>query len=155
MTISGTIYHHVIATSDSDAYNSLVCAELGPEMGYHKVLQIAPDTRSGMTVPRSGTVFRQPFDIYELQSRIVEDWVFSATRITEQYGFADLRKNLDDGEAPFAVVREDGSFEIFSSVRSPTVTDGDAVVSFVRADSAEERKAKRQTRADNAAASSS
>ncbi|MCB2047272.1 MAG: sodium:proton antiporter [Novosphingobium sp.] len=148
-------YHHVIATSDSDAYNSLVCAELGPEMGYHKVLQIAPDTRSGMTVPRSGTVFRQPFDIYELQSRIVEDWVFSATRITEQYGFADLRKNLDDGEAPFAVVREDGSFEIFSSVRSPTVTDGDAVVSFVRADSAEERKAKRQTRADNAAASSS
>jgi hypothetical protein len=148
-------YHQVIASSDSDAYNSLVCAELGPEMGYHKVLQVAPDTRSGMTVPRSGTLFRQPFDIYELQSRILEGWVFSATRITEQFAFSDFRKNLEDGEVPFAVVREDASFEIFSSVRAPTVAQGDQIVSFVRADTAEERKAKRQTKAESAAASSS
>ncbi len=148
-------YHHVIACSDSDAYNSLVCAELGPEMGFHKVLQVAPDTSSGMTVPRSATLFRQPIDIYDLQSRIDEDWVFRATGITEQFTFSDLRTNLDEGEAPFALVREDGSFELFSSLRSPTVVETDTVVSFVRAASAEERKAKRQPKDESAPSNSS
>lgn len=140
-------YHHVVASSDSDAYNSLVCAELGPELGFDKVLQVSPDERSGMTVPRGGTVFPNPVDIYELQSRVVEDWIFSATKITQQFTFGDFRKNLDEGAAPFAVVRDDGTYEIFSSVRAPTVTDGDTVIYFTPPETVEERKAKRQAKA--------
>jgi len=143
-------YRHVIASSDSDAYNSLVCSELGPEMGFDKVLQVAPDSRDGMTVPRGGTVFPDPLDIYELQSRIIDDWTFSETGITEQFSFEDFKKNLDGDAAPFAVVREDGAaYEIFSSVRTPTVTEGDSVIYFQAAETAEEHKAKRMAKAQS------
>lgn len=140
-------YHHVVACSDSDAYNALVCSELGPELGYHKVLQVAPDQRSGMTVPRGGTLFSTARDIDELQSRVDEDWTFSRTGITEQFTFEDFKLNLDEGAAPLAVVRQDGSYELFSSVRTPAVGDGDTVISFVPPETPEERKAKHEAKA--------
>jgi len=140
--IDWTDFHRVIACSDSDAYNALVCSELGPELGFTKVLQVVPDTRSGMTVPRGGTLFPVSIDMYQLQRCIEDDWTFSATGITEQFPFSEYRKNLEDGAAPFAIVREDGSFELFSSVRNPLVVEGDTVVAFVPPESVEERKAK-------------
>ncbi|PEQ14022.1 sodium:proton antiporter [Novosphingobium sp. PC22D] len=140
-------FHHVVSASDSDAYNALVCAELGPELGFDKVLQIAPDQRDGLTQPKGNTVFLDPVDIYELQTRTADGWIFSRTRITQEYDFADFKANLDDGAQPFAVVRPDGSYEIFSSVRTPTIRDGDVVISFVPPETAEERKAKRVSKA--------
>lgn len=147
-------YHHVVATSDGDAYNALLCSELGPELGFDKVLQIAPDERSGMTVPRGGTLFSRPIDIYELQSRVVEGWTFSRTRITEQFPYSEFKKNLDEGDAPMAVVREDGTFELFSSVRNPTVVEGDTIITFVPPETAAERKAKRDAKEDRSEARS-
>ncbi len=140
-------FHQVAACSDSDAYNALVCSELGPELGYDKVLQVAPDQRSGMTVPRGGTLFPGAIDIYELQSRIAEEWTFSRTRITDQFTFDDYKKNLEQEAAPFAVVREDGSFDLFSSVRKPVVNDGDTVIAFVPPATVEEHRAKHEAKA--------
>ncbi len=145
-------YHRVIACSDSDAYNALVCSELGPELGYTKVLQVDPDDRSGMTVPRGGTLFPFSIDMYHLRRRIEDDWTFSATGITDQFSFSEYIKNLDEEAAPFAVIREDGSFELFSSVRKPGVGDGDTVVAFVPPETIAERKAKRDKTNGNAAA---
>ena len=139
-------YAHVVASSDTDAYNALVCSELGPELGFDRVLQVNPDERSGMTKPRGGTLFSRGIDIYELQKRISEGWTFSSTNITEQFPFSQFRKNLEDDEAVMAVIREDGTYELFSSVRTPTVVEGDTVISFVRPESGEERKAKREAR---------
>ncbi|WP_232332888.1 cation:proton antiporter [Novosphingobium aquimarinum] len=141
-------YHHVIAASDSDAYNAFVCAELGPELGYDKVLQIAPDKRDGMTQPKGGTVFPSPVDIYQLQTRATEGWTFSPTRITQEYDFDAFQANLSDGDLAFAVVRANGTYEIFSSVRSPAVGDGDTVITFVPPETGAERKAKRDAKGD-------
>jgi NhaP-type Na+/H+ or K+/H+ antiporter len=139
-------YHHLVAVSDSDSYNALVCSELGPEMGFDKVLQVAPDQRNNMTVPRGGTVFPEPSTIYQLQTRITEGWTFSRTRITEQFDYQTFKGNLDPGAQPFAVVRPEGSYEIFSSVRTPTVREGDVVISFTPPESAAERKAKHESK---------
>jgi NhaP-type Na+/H+ or K+/H+ antiporter len=127
-------YLHVAACSDSDAYNALVCSEIGPELGYHKVLQVVPDQRSGMTVPRGSTLFATPLDIYELQSRTAEGWRFRRTHITGKFTFRHLLHQLGDEGAPLAVVREDGSYEMFSSLKKPTVGPGDTVISFVPPD---------------------
>lgn len=139
-------YHSVVACSDSDAYNALVCSELGPELGFIKVLQVAPDQRSGMTVPRGGMLFSSPMGIYELQSKIVDGWTFSRTKLTDHFDFEDLKTQADPDAAPLAVVRPDGAYELFSTVRTPAVRQEDTIVSFVPADSAEERKAKRDAR---------
>ncbi|MEW9856209.1 cation:proton antiporter [Novosphingobium sp. M1R2S20] len=140
-------YRHVLATSDSDAYNALVCSELGPELGYDAVLQVAPDRREGMTVPRGGTLFRGPVDIYELQTHMAEDWVFSRTRITGQFDLGDFEANLDARALPFAVVREDGTYELYSSVRTPSAREGDQIIYFSPPETAEERRAKHESKA--------
>jgi len=141
-------YHHVLCASDSDAYNALVCAELGPELGFDKVLQIAPDQRDGMTQPKGGTLFPSPVDIYELQTRAADGWTFSRTRITQEYDFEKFQGNLDDGDLAFAVVRADGTYELFSSVRSPSVGDGDTVITFVPPETGAERKAKHDAKSE-------
>ncbi|MEZ5742559.1 MAG: sodium:proton antiporter [Sphingomonadaceae bacterium] len=139
-------FAHVVASSDSDAYNALVCSELGPELGYDKVLQVKPDERSGMTVPRGGTLFSLPLDIYELQKRIAEDWTFSSTNITEQFPYSQFRKNLQDGEAALAVVREDGSFDCSHRYARPRWSKATRSSPSSRPESAEERRAKRAAR---------
>lgn len=145
-----SFYHHVVACSDSDAYNALVCSELGPELGFDRVLQVSPDQRRGMTRPRGGTLFTQPLEIYELQTKATEGWTFSATKITDRFGFDQFRENLDPGDTLVAVVRSDGSFALFSSVRKPSVGDGDTVISFVAPETAEERRAKRESKSQAA-----
>ena len=136
-------YHKVVATSDSDAYNALVCAELGPELGFARVLQVAPDQRNGMTVPRGGMIFTDPPSIYELQTRRSDGWVFSRTRITEQFPYREFLAQLKAGGAPIAVVRSDGRFELFSTVSKPTVNEGDAVIAFAPPPTADDHKARR------------
>lgn len=137
-------YYRVVATSDSDAYNALVCAELGPELGYAKVLQAAPDRRNGMTSARGGMIFTDPPSIYDLQTRSSDGWVFSRTRITEQFTYTDFLAQMKSGGAPLAVIRSDGRFELFSTVDKPSVSTGDLVVAFVPPATPDEHKARRQ-----------
>ncbi len=140
-------YHCVAACSDSDAYNALVCSELGPELGFTKVLQVAPDQRSGMTVPRGAMLFRDPIDIYDLQSRIADGWVFRGTKLTDQFTFDDLKDHLEPKAAPLAIIRRDGSYDLFTTVKSPAPKEGDTIISFAPPDSVEERKAKHAAKA--------
>ncbi|MET1754502.1 sodium:proton antiporter [Novosphingobium sp. RD2P27] len=139
-------YHHVLATSDSDAYNALVCSELGPELGFDSVLQVAPDPREGMTVPRGGTLFLEPVDVCELQTRIAEGWLFSRTRITEQFDLEAFEAKLDRLARPFAVVRPDGTYELYSSVRTPAPHENDEIIYFSPRETAEERRTKHDTK---------
>ena len=141
-------FSQVAAVSDSDAYNALVCSELGPERGFSRVLQVAPDSQGGMTVPRGGTLFSDPVTIYDLQTHFAEGWRFSTTKLTEQFDFEQFIDRLWPGAAPLAVVREDGSYELFSSLRTPQAREGDTVVSFVPPESATERLAKRAAKPD-------
>ena len=136
-------FSQVVAVSDGDAYNALVCSELGPERGFSRVLQVAPDGQSGMTVPRGGTLFGEPLTIYDLQTRFSEGWRFGSTRLTEQFDFEQYAGQLEPGAAPLAIVRENGSYELFSSLRKPQIRSGDTIVSFVPPESATERLAKR------------
>lgn len=140
-------FSHIVAVSDSDAYNALVCSELGPELGFDKVLQVAPDQRSGMTVPRGAMLFPKPIGIYDLQTHVADGWYFSRTKITEQFDFEKFLDQLAPGAAPLAVVHSDGSLKLFSNLYTPTVEDGDTVISFTPRESAEERKLKRDAKA--------
>jgi hypothetical protein len=140
-------FSHVIAVSDSDAYNALLCSELGPELGYSKVLQVAPDGSDGMTVPRGGVLFTKPITMYDLQTHMLDNWAFSRTRITEQFDFRQFCERLAPGAAPLVVIRPNGTFRVFSSLFKPQVNDGDLVLSFVPPESLVERKAKREAKA--------
>ncbi|GGC36082.1 sodium/hydrogen exchanger [Novosphingobium marinum] len=143
-------FSKVAALSDSDAYNALVCSELGPELGFDKVLQVAPDQRGGMTTPRAGMMFKEPLTIYDLQTRIAEGWYLSRTKITDQFTFDQFKSQLEEGAMPVAVVRPDGNYTFFSSINTPSVGDGDTIVGFYPPETAEDHKAKREAKTQNA-----
>lgn len=136
-------FNTVIAMTETDAFNALVCSELGPELGYDKVAQAGPDQRTGMTTARGNVIFQERPSVYDLLVRVGEGWEFARTRMSEQFKMKDLREYLGDQGMPFAVIRPDKSLELFTSIAQPTVGEGDVVLSFTAPDTAEERKEKR------------
>ncbi|MXP10267.1 cation:proton antiporter [Pseudoblastomonas halimionae] len=137
-------FRTVIAMTETDAFNALVCSELGPELGYDMVAQAGPDQRTGMTTARGNVIFQEKPSVYDLLVKVGEGWQFSRTRMTEQFRLKDLREYLGDEGMPFAVIRPDNSIELFTSVTQPTVGEGDVVMSFTAPATAEERKEKHE-----------
>ncbi|WNO53273.1 cation:proton antiporter [Stakelama saccharophila] len=144
-------YQQLLAASDNDAYNSLICADLGPEMGFEKLTQTAPaKTKRGGVTPRGRVLMGSERTSDELQRLVNEGWEFSRTRITEKFTFADFRNNLDEGGEPIAVQHPDGMLEFFAASQKPFVEDGDQVISFIPPESEADKTARHEARASEA-----
>ncbi|GAA0737741.1 cation:proton antiporter [Sphingomonas japonica] len=118
----------LLAASDNDSYNALVCADLGPEMGYEKMAQTAPAQRGGGRAP---ILLESAATVDDLQRRIADGWGFGRTRLTDQFGFADYRARLPDGGEPIAVKRAGGGLDLFTDANKPTPAENDEIISFV------------------------
>lgn len=124
-------FQTLVAASDNDAYNSLVCADLGPEMGVERMIQTAPgDLKRGGVQPRGRVLFESGRTVEELQRLVAEGWAFTRTRITDKFTFSDYRKRLSEGGEPVAARREDGTLDFFARQHKPTVEPGDEVITF-------------------------
>ena len=140
-------YQAVIAATDNDAYNALVCAELGPEMGRDKVFQLGnEDEDSGISqLPRAlkgRMLMNSAAGILELLSRQEQGWSFKQTRIGEKYTLDDLKKRLSDKSELLAVVKPSKTVVFFTGAARPTVGEGDYVIAYVPpgGDAAEEEE---------------
>ncbi|MBR0553428.1 cation:proton antiporter [Stakelama marina] len=146
-------FQQLLAASDNDAYNSLICADLGPEMGFERLTQTAAaDTRKGGVKPRGRVLLESERTVDELQRLIAEGWEFSRTRITEKFTFSDFTANLDEGGEAVAVQHEDGEIEFFSARQKPFVEEGDQVISFIPPEPEAEKAARNVVRAVEAKA---
>ena len=119
----------MIAATDSDSYNALVCADLGPEMGTDKLTQTGLD-EVRLSRGRGRVLFEDGPTIDELQTRVVAGWTFGKTRITDVYGYDKYRERLADEAAPMAVLKPDKRLLLFSTSARPTVDTGDTILTF-------------------------
>jgi len=122
-------FQQVIAATDSDSYNALVCADLGPEMGTDKLTQTGLD-EVRLSRGRGRVLFEDGPTIDELQTRVVAGWTFGKTRITDVYGYDKYRERLADEAAPMAVLKPDKRLLLFSTSARPTVDTGDTILTF-------------------------
>src|SRR3546814_12030820 len=81
-------YQQLIAATDDDAYNALVCSELAPEVGHGRVSRIVGEAwpgsqRRGRVLTLAGTPIEEQLD------RLQAGWTFSRTKITEKFPYAD------------------------------------------------------------------
>lgn len=136
-------FQHLIAATDNESYNQLICADLGPEMGYEQITQIAADNESATRIMRGRVLMEEAVGFGDLIDRVREGWIFSKTRLTEKYSYKDLTKNLDSGEQPVAVLKSDKRLLFFSVQARPVVEEGDVIISFVAPETPEERAAKK------------
>ncbi|HEY9039413.1 MAG TPA: sodium:proton antiporter [Roseovarius sp.] len=93
-------FGRVVATSDNDAYNTLVATDLGPEFGREHVYQLKrakqEQTRHALPATLGGRSIAGGLRYLELARHMQEGWEVRATNITEEYGVDDWRADNPD-----------------------------------------------------------
>lgn len=144
---------YVLAATDNDAYNALVCTRFSNEFNRNAVFQMPmpvseEDERKGFTTALRGRRAFSEEALYEvLLQRYFEGWRFQKTRLTEEFSFEEYRERIDGGLFATMVVRESGALLLDLSRYKPE--PGDYVVNFLPPES--EREAAAQAPAEPSA----
>jgi hypothetical protein len=147
----------LVATTDNEAYNALVCNEFGPELGRDAVYQIGDvaqgDPHALPTTLRGQSLFASGLGLDELAEREAAGWVFRRTRVSEKFDFDALKSLLPPRADLLLLVQPSGSVRFFTHASRPIPAPGDIVLSYSPADAAltSERRAKKAARTAAAA----
>lgn len=137
-------FQELIAATDNDAYNALICDDLGPEMGYDSVSQIGADRDRESYQARGRVLMPAGPTIDDLLKYEDQDWEFTRTKITEKFGMEDLKKNLDGNALLLCALKPDRRLLFYSTDARPVIEPGDIVISYGPPESPEEKLEKRE-----------
>lgn len=105
-------WKHLVAATDNDAYNALVCTEFAPEMGREFVFEIDTsekrDKRSDLLFTIGGrSLSTQGLSYIEINEKLNQGWKFSVVNITEIYTLQDMQKDRPEGFIPLLHIFDD------------------------------------------------
>ena len=126
-------YGALLAVSDNDDYNALLCADLAPEFGRNNVFQIdrhednlregdLPVTIGGRTLARG-----YPFEYFARNH--AEGWAFKLTNISTEYSLKHYKETRPEAEI-LAVVSPNGTLKFAGPDHLPKAVDGDRILAF-------------------------
>ena len=124
-------YGTIIAATENDAYNALICTDFGPEFGRNNVFQVgrheADEGHRDLPTTLGGRTFGdgKDYGIYSLRLR--QGWRFGLTGLTDEYGLDAYRKDRPEGEI-IGVIRKSGALEMASG--AVNAGDGDTILGF-------------------------
>ncbi|MBO6637352.1 MAG: sodium:proton antiporter [Roseitalea sp.] len=83
-------YGALLAATDNDAYNALVCTDFGPDIGRTNIFQIGDHSerteRQTLNFTLGGKqLFSPGLELHDLNRRIREGWTFQSTRLTDEF----------------------------------------------------------------------
>ena len=128
-------YSHLLAATDNDAYNALVCTEFGPEMGRGHVFQIGKvreeSERQALSFTLGG---RSPFkpgrEFSDLRSEMWMGWTFQSTTLTEEYDYDSYMVDRLDNNSVLLWVKPNGTI-VFKEGRHGNEPDkSDTIIAF-------------------------
>ncbi|MEK9211529.1 cation:proton antiporter [Sphingomonas sp. 2378] len=130
-----TQFQVLVATTDNEAYNALVCNEFAHDIGRDSVYQLGgsgddEDHRSLPEALRGRAMFTTGHGVEDILQREAAGWTFRKTRISEQFNFDHARSALPDEADMLFVLRKDGRIRFFTHAARPTPQTGDIVVSY-------------------------
>jgi NhaP-type Na+/H+ or K+/H+ antiporter len=125
----------LVATTDNEAYNALVCSEFAPDIGRDAVYQLGgmgddEDHRSLPEALRGRAMFASGIGVEEIAEHESAGWTFRKTRISEQFDFADAQAALPDEADMLFVLRKEGKILFFTHASRPTPQPGDTIISY-------------------------
>jgi hypothetical protein len=130
-----TPYQVLVAATDNEAYNTLVCNEFAHAVGRDAVYQLGEDDdgTDRRRLPeslRGRALFRAGFGVEEVDERQRQGWVFRKTRLSDQFRFEDAKEALPEANQMLLLVRPDGTLRFFTHASQPVPRAGDTIVSF-------------------------
>ena len=125
----------LLALSDNEAYNALVCTALAGEMGWQKVFQLPRSNENGATKLQSGlhgtNAFSDELGYEELLRRYYLGWRFQKTQLTGNFDHQRRSENLPSGAIDLLCIRPTGAISVASSQTGLSGREGDILISFV------------------------
>ncbi|MBN7758120.1 sodium:proton antiporter [Nitratireductor aquimarinus] len=136
-TIDPKRFSNLIAVTDNDAYNSLVCTDFAPELGRSHVFQLGRGgdqpkrmslnfTLGGRPLTKDGLEFRT------LRERHWQGWTFQATRLTEAFDYNAYLESRSEDAIVLLWVKPSGAM-VFASDAANTPSIDDRIISFTPA----------------------
>lgn len=128
-------FSHLIAASDNDAYNSLVCTEFAPEMGRNNVFQVGKlregTERKTLNFTIGGqSLFEPPRDYGELRRAIWHGHTFTSTLLTEKFDFNRFLESRPSETTVIMWIDEDGDIVMPGYGQDADPEPGSRVISF-------------------------
>ena len=125
----------LVAATDNEAYNALVCSEFAPEIGADSVYQLGDadagdDPRRLPASLKGRALFSSGFGVEDVERRQAEGWLFRKTKLSEQFGLAEAKKALPPGGTMLLLLRPDGRMRFFTHAAAPAPQAGDIVISY-------------------------
>ncbi|MGB5210831.1 MAG: sodium:proton antiporter [Gammaproteobacteria bacterium] len=126
----------VLAATDNDAYNALVCTAMAPEIGHDRVFQLAmgdaaeDDPRGVAEGLRGQIAFGESAEYENLWRHHVDGWVFSRTRLTDSYTYSEFLGDADSRALQILLVKDDGRSLFLSPQQELEPGPGDVLVSY-------------------------
>ncbi|TPG39021.1 sodium:proton antiporter [Sphingomonas koreensis] len=145
-------FQALVATSENEAYNALVCNEFAPEFGRDAVYQLGgashDDPHALPITLRGRSLFETGIGLEDLTAREAAGWSFRRTRISEKFDFDALKALLPGGADLLLLVQKSGAIKFFTHASRPTPDVGDVVLSYSPPDIAKAvaRQERRQTK---------
>ncbi|MEP2735089.1 MAG: sodium:proton antiporter [Erythrobacter sp.] len=144
----------LVAATDNEAYNTLVCNEFAHEIGRDSVYQMdgSTDEHDRHAVPpslRGRALFEAGFGYGDVLALQDAGWCFRKTKLTEEFTFEDAQAKLPGDAHLLLILRESGRLRFFTHAVRPEPRAGDTIISFAppQPEVAVEKAAKRAEKA--------
>ncbi|MFC7060848.1 cation:proton antiporter [Halobacillus seohaensis] len=131
-----TPYEYMLAATEYDSYNALVCTTFVPEFGRNNLFQLSLSKREGDNLEDlvhtigGRILIAEDATWEELNKRIESGYVFRKTNITRQFTYKDYLNKLDDDAMLVFVKKPTNKVEFFSHKLELKVETGDIIVSL-------------------------
>lgn len=130
-----TPFQVLVAATDNEAYNALVCNEFAHEIGRDSVYQLGDNVEDDdkHALPeslRGRALFESGFGVADVNERQAQGWVFRKTRLSAEFDFEDAQEKLPDSAHMLLLLRENGRLRFFTHAARPEPRAGDIVLSF-------------------------
>ncbi|QUL37439.1 sodium:proton antiporter [Erythrobacter sp. JK5] len=128
-------YQVLVAATDNEAYNALVCNEFAHEIGRDSVYQLGEsgDEHDKHALPesiRGRALFETGFGVTDVNERQAQGWVFRKTKLSDEFDFEDAQEKLPDSANKLLLMRKSGTLRFFTHAAVPEPRAGDTIISF-------------------------
>jgi NhaP-type Na+/H+ or K+/H+ antiporter len=129
-------FQALVATSENEAYNALVCTEFSPEIGRDAVYQLGDaagdDPRSLPDTLRGRALFSSGVGVEDIDKRHAEGWQLQTIHVFDlPTDCPDTELELPPNSDPLLILGQSGTVRFFTHASRPKPKPGDKVIVHV------------------------